>query len=240
MNVRIIKILLSIFIIFLLSGCMYPDKELTKNNPPNDAQLKKVQAAVDQYKKEENGLIPIETRSEDTSIFKKYIIDYDSLIQNGYLDSIPANAFENGGFYEYTILDPEDHPTVKLIDLRVTDQIRNYNVKLDIYRSKHTYPPFGKEISKGFYEVDYKKLRLDKPLTVNSPYSTHSLPVIIDEKGNLIVDYSIELYEALNKYEHTYKKGNDIRFILTDHTPFVPTQSVPYTVEDGEPILLNE
>lgn len=238
MKMRVIKILLVVSSIALLAGCMYPNKQLSKNSVPNDAQLKKVQAAVEQYKKEENGLLPIKTRSEDTPIFKKYLIDYDPLIQKGYMDSIPANAFENGGFYQYTILDPEDKPTVKLIDLRITEKLRNYNTKLEIYRSKHTYPPFGKEVANGLYEVDYKKLRVDKPLSVNSPYSDHTLPVIMNQKGDLIVDYSIDLYEALKKYENTYKKNEDIRFILTDHSPFVPIDSIPYTVDKGEPIFL--
>lgn len=238
MRVKYIQLVLLSICVLLLSGCLYPEQERSENKVPNETQLKNVQDAVTQYKNANNGLLPIKTNPEDTPIFRKYTIEFEPLIREGFIDKIPGNAFQNGGFYEYTIIDPEKNPTVKIVDLRITEKLRSYLSKIEVYRSKHTYPPFGKEIGGGLYEVAYKKLNLKESLKVDSPYSDHELPVLMNEKGELFVDYSTDLYEMLKKTKHSYKEGDDIRFLLTDETPFVPINSVPYTVKDGEPIFL--
>lgn len=46
----------------LLSGCMYPKEELAQNQVAPADQLKMVQTAVDSYRKDSGGLLPIKER----------------------------------------------------------------------------------------------------------------------------------------------------------------------------------
>lgn len=224
-----------IFIVLLLTGCLYPKSELTKNEAPNEDQLEIVQTALEKYQEKTGGLMPIKTKPSDTSMFEKYLIDFNILKEKNIISDIPGNAYENGGIYQYTLITPEEDPRVRLIDLRVTEAIRKVSVKLDIYRSKNTYPPFGDEIEKGIYTIDYKELGFSNEQYVVSPYSNKNLPIIMDVDGQLYVDYRIDLTDALETYDHDYKEGEDIRWILADNTPFAPAYSLPYTILDGEP-----
>src|SRR5699024_11312941 len=97
-------------------------------------------------------------KDNDTDKYQKYLIDFSLLQDEQLLQEIPGSAYENGGSYQYTILDPEEDAEVKLIDLRATQKLRELNRKLDTYRNKHQYPPFGKSIEDGVYKLKYKKL----------------------------------------------------------------------------------
>jgi len=235
-----IKLFILPFCLLLLSGCLYPNDELGKNQVPNEQQLNTIQTAVDTYIEENNGLIPIKTKDNETPIFEKYLIDFNILKEHNLISEVPGNAYENGGTYQYAILYPEDDPQVKLIDLRMTEEIRRVNVQLDLYRDKHIYPPFGEEIDKGMFTIDYEKLGLDSSPHVKSPYFDNQLPIIMNTEGKLFIDYRIDLNEALKTFDESdYKHGDDIRFILADNSPFLPAYSVPYTIEDDEPVFMN-
>ncbi|HLS08290.1 hypothetical protein [Lentibacillus sp.] len=237
MNNTYIRLFSPILIIFLLTGCLYPESELSKNKEPNNSQLEKVQSAVDQYHEQTDGLLPIKTKDSDTPIFQKYLIDFQALKEQNIMTEIPGTAYENGGIYQYTIMTPEDDPRVKLIDLRISDAIREVAVKLNVYRNEHIYPPFGKEIAEGIFQIDHEKLGLDSQPYVVSPYSQENLPIVMDTEGNLYVDYRIDLNRALDEYEHDFAEGDDIRYLLAENTPFVPAYSLPYTIRDGEPVF---
>lgn len=240
MRFAYVKVGLALAVVLLLSGCLYPKNELAKNKVPNEDQLELVQTAVQNYQENTDGLMPIKTKSADTPVFEKYIIDFSAIKERNLLSEIPGNAFENGGIYQYTLITPEEDPRVKLIDLRITEEIRRVNIKLDNYRSKNIYPPFGEEIAKGVYTINYQALGLSDEPYVVSPYSSNNLPIIMDTNGQLYIDYRIDLNDALEKYEHQYEEGDDIRFILADNTPFVPVYSLPYTIQEGEPIFLEK
>ena len=238
MKVSYIKGVIFLLSLLILTGCLYPSSEKAENQIPNDTQLATVQAAVDQYREEKGGLVPIRTKSSDTPIFEKYLIDFSLLKEANTLTEIPGNAFENGGYYQYSLLTPEDNPTVKVIDLRITEAIRGVNIRLEAFRQENTYPAFGEKVEDGIYLVDHEKLGLDAQPTVVSPYSQENLPIIMDVDGKLYVDYRIDLKNALNEYDHEYKEGDDIRFLLSDNAPFVPAYSLPYTIENGEPVFM--
>ncbi|RDW22129.1 hypothetical protein [Oceanobacillus chungangensis] len=223
-----------------LSGCLYPESERKENQIPYEDQLDMVQSAVEQYKEETNGLVPMKTKANETPIFEKYIIDFALLKERNLISEIPSNAYENGGVYQYVLITPEENPTVKLIDLQLTEALRSINVQLDFYRNEHQYPPYGEKIADNVFAIDFEKLGLEAAPTITSPYSEEKLPVLLDAKGKLIVDYRIDLNHALGEYEHEYVEGDDIRYILTDYTPFVPAYSLPYTIENGEPVFLAE
>src|SRR5690625_3941642 len=186
------EIILAFSIVLLLTGCLYPKNELAKNKVPNEDQLELVQTAVQKYQENTDGLMPIKTKPAETPIFEKYIIDFTVMKEKGILSEIPGNAFENGGIYQYTLITPEENPRVKLIDLRVTEELRRVNIKLDSFRSKNIYPPFGQEIVKGVYTINYESLGLSSEPYVVSPFSNNNLPIIMDTDGNLYVDYRID------------------------------------------------
>ena len=224
----------------LLTGCLYPNNELQKNKVPNQQQLEMVQNAVDTYQEQKNGLLPIKTKGQDTPIFQKYPVEFGKLKQLNLIGELPGTAFENGGHYQYVIIHPDTDPTVKVLDLRTTEEVRSLQVKVKFYRDNNRYPPFGDFVAPGVYELDYEKLGMDEPPVVNSPYSEHKLPVHLNEQGQVFIDYRKDLYTYLREEEHNYEAGEDIRYLLTDYTPFVPAYSKTYTVEDGEPVFARE
>ncbi|UFT97632.1 hypothetical protein KO561_10380 [Radiobacillus kanasensis] len=221
----------------LLSGCLYPNNRLAKNQVPNDVQVDMVQEAVDQYVEQTQGLVPINTKPEDTPIFQKYILDFAKLKEYSLISSVPGTAFENGGNYQYTLITPEENPTVKVIDLRIAETIRELNFKINAFRSEHIYPPFGEPVTNFMYEIDYKKLGLEQAPFIVSPYSGNNIPILISAEGELAVDYRSDLYQVLEEQDHHYQEGDDIRYLLTDYYPFVPAYSIPYTLQDGEPVF---
>ncbi|MDY0396556.1 hypothetical protein ACFSMW_04895 [Virgibacillus halophilus] len=240
MKYTYVKMAIGLCLIFFLSGCLYPKEELDKNKVPNQDQLDAIQKAVDEYREQTGGLVPIKTKPMETPLYEKYIVDFTMLKEKNLISETPGNAYENGGIYQYTLITPEKNPTVKLIDLRMSEAIRDINIKLDLYRDKHLYPPFGKKIASNVYTIDYKKLGLNEAPYVKSPYSQKILPIVINTDGDLYVDYGSELADALKKYKHHYKNGDDIRDILAENTPFVPAYSLPYTVKNGDPVFLNK
>lgn len=232
-------IFVSAFLAMFLSGCMYPKEELSKNQIPNDVQLETVQKAVDQYRKETNGLLPIKTKPEETPIYEKYIIDFAPLKERGLIQQTPGNSFEGGGFYQYVIINPEDRPQVKLIDLRIAEEIRNVRIRLESYRSVHTYPPFGKPVTNRVYRIDYKKLDLKAYPEIESPYSGKKLPIVMDPKGNLFVDYRPDLLDMIKERSEALPENKDIRYLLAEHSPFVPAFSLPTASVNGEPVFMD-
>ncbi|WP_026771246.1 hypothetical protein [Sediminibacillus terrae] len=224
----------------LLSGCLYPNDQLTKNQVPNEVQLETIQHAVTQYREDNNGLVPIKTKPSDTPIFQKYLLDFTALKQGGYISSIPGTAFENGGIYQYVLINPEENPEVKLIDLRIAQQVRTVRRQVDLYRDEHLYPPFGEQIADGIYQINYDKIGLEETPQIQSPYSQKNLSLVMDVDGEVYVDYRPDLYEAMKSYEHNYENGEDIRYILPENKPFVPAYSLPYTIEGEEPVFATE
>ncbi|RDW19079.1 hypothetical protein CWR48_08495 [Oceanobacillus arenosus] len=235
-----IQVFACLVLTVFLSGCLYPDSEKKENQTPYEDQLEMVQLAVEQYKQDTNGLVPMKTKENETPIFEKYIIDFSLLKERNLLSEIPSNAYENGGVYQYVLITPEDDPRVKLIDLRITEALRSINVQLDIYRNEHQYPPYGEKVADNVFSIDFEALGLESSPTISSPYSQENLPVLMDASGKLLVDYRIDLSQALREYQHEYLEGDDIRYLLADHTPFVPAYSIPYTVVNDEPVFLVE
>lgn len=231
-----ILVVVTVCFVSILSGCLYPREQMVQNTVPHDGQLQMVQTVVNTYKEQNDGLLPIKTRDMDTPIYQKYPIDFQKLTPH-LLQEPPGNAYESGGIYQYVLIDVETNPTVKLIDIRMAEQLRDITLKLKMYRDEHQYPPFKKMIANGVYELDFKKMGYKEVPQVVSPYSGKSLPFVIDEKGEIYVDYRIDLYDALQKYGDEVKEGDDIRYILMKEAPFVPVYSLPYTTKGGEPIF---
>ncbi|WP_226666883.1 hypothetical protein [Metabacillus litoralis] len=234
------KILVVMLGCILLTGCLYPEEKLQKNSIPYDDQIAAVQSSVDQYQEDTSGLLPIKTRDMTTPIYQKYPIDF-SMLTPRYMAEPPGTAYESGGVYQYVLVDVEEDPTVKLLDLRVTEELHELSIKLEVYRQAKGYPPFKDLITSEIFTLDYEKLGYKEPPTVQSPFTGEYLPLIIDKEANVYVDYRIDLNRALQEKDHSYKQGDDILNILVKDSPFVPAYSLPYTIDDkGEPIFRTE
>lgn len=229
-------IMLFLVMTCVLSGCLYPQDKIQQAQVPYQDQLNAVQNAVNQFKDANGGLLPIKTRDMSTPIYQKYPIEFIKLSPQ-FMQEPPGNAFESGGVYQYVLVDVETNPTVKLIDLRVTEKIRDLKLKIQMYRDEHQYPPFKKVLADGVYTLDYKKLGYKEEPYAESPYSGKALPFVIDGQGEIYVDYSADLYEVLQKHKDEAREGEDIRPILMKHSPFAPAYSLPYTVKDKEPVF---
>ncbi|MGM9987514.1 MAG: hypothetical protein ACI35O_09835 [Bacillaceae bacterium] len=232
------KKLFTLFIIgstLLLSGCLYPEERLAQNTTPYNDQIETVQKAVDQFKQDNGGILPIQTKDNNTLEYHKYPIDFKKIVPR-YISDIPGNAYESGGIFQYVLVNVEKDPKVKLLDLRTADKVQNMQLRVKMYRDKNKYPPFKDVIADGVYSIDYKKLNIKEKPTVVSPFTNNNLPFVIDANGDVYVDYTKDLEVALqnNKNINTNK---DIRPLLVDNSMFVPAYSLPYQVVENRPIF---
>lgn len=227
-------------LLLTLTGCLYPKERLAQNRIPYKDQINMVQRAVDQFQQTEGGILPIRTKDMSTPIYQKYVIDFNK-ISPRFISEPPASAFESGGIFQYVLVDVETDPTVKLIDLTTVEPIRELKLRISFYKERNGYPPYKGELGGGYFTLDYEKLGYEQnPPFVKSPYSQKNLSLFIDTTGEIYIDYSPDLYEALQTFEHDYQSGDDIRDLLVTNNDFVPVYSVPYTVKDNEPIFLTE
>lgn len=235
------KLFLSIlicFVISILSGCLYPQNQLAQNQIPYDDQLQSVQKAVNKFKENNSGLLPIKTRDMKTPNYIKYPIDFTKLIPS-YLSDSPGNSYESGGIFQYVIMDAEKNPTVKLVDLRIAEKLRDVSLQAHIYLDKHSYPPIKKTLANGVFLLNYKKMGFKEDPYVVSPYSNKNLPIVMGNDGEFYVDYSTDLYAKIKEAKN-FKYGEDIRSILVKDSPIVPAYSLPYTIKDGQPMFLEQ
>lgn len=235
------KIKTLVYLLFLtsilLSGCMYPDKELTQNQISNQDQIHTVQAAVDSYIKENHGYIPVKTEKANTPIYQKYPVDFKK-ISPKYLAEPPGNAFESGGDFQYVLIHTETKPIVKLFDLRITEAIRDLNLRI----KANGYPPYKKRVAGNLYTIDYKQLGYDQSPYAVSPFTGTKLPFVITGNAEIFVDYRADLDLILKKEHNNVKAGADIRPLLVKNSLFVPAYSLPYTVDPktNAPVFLEK
>lgn len=221
-------------ITLLLAGCMYPQGEEENKQIPYEDQLESMQKAVDTYQEQSGGLLPIKTRDMETDQYIKYPIDFTQIVPS-LTEKIPSNAYEKGGIYQYVLMDVEENPTVKLVDLRVAERIR----ELILRKTASGSLPFKDPVQEGanVFEVDFKKMGLDKPFTVESPYSDAHLPLVVGGDGKFYIDYSIDLSRIIENEKPTIEQGEDIRYLLADEYPVLPAYSLPYTVDENNEVI---
>ncbi|WP_427138691.1 hypothetical protein [Psychrobacillus psychrodurans] len=223
-----------IMLVIFLAGCSYKSGYEPENLLPYEDQLLAVQNAVDSFQEDSSGLLPIKTRDMETDQYIKYPIDFSKIIPSK-LGEAPANSYEAGGIYQYVLMNVEENPTVKLVDLRIADTLRDINHRKGI----NGFGPIAETIVEGVYKLDYKKMGYDSELSIQSPYSDTQLPIVATGDGEVYVDYSIELNRLLEETEEQIKPGDDIRFLLTDNFAIVPAYSLPYTInEQNEPVFM--
>jgi hypothetical protein len=221
----------------LLAGCMYPEKELTKNQVPYQDQIQAVQTAVDSFREDNGGILPIKTKEAETPIYQKYPIEFKKITPK-YMAEPPGNAYENGGIFQYVLVDVETKPAVKLFDLRITDTIRDIKLRI----KTKGYPPYKKQLAKNVFSLDFKQLGFEKAPYIVSPFSNQNLSFVITGSAEVYVDYRPDLYQKLKEKKIKIKPGEDIRTYLVNESMFVPAYSLPYTWDSktNEPVFLEE
>lgn len=213
---------------------MYPGDEEGGQKIIYEEQLDSIQKAIDQFRENNDGLLPIKTRDMETDIYIKYPIDFSQIVP-AYTEKIPSNAYEKGGIFQYVLMDVETNPTVKLIDLRGAERIRELNLRKNI----NGKTPFKDAVGEGAYQIDFERMGFKEALTVPSPYSDTNLPLIVGGDGLFYIDYSVDLNRILMETKPDVKPGEDIRHLLSDDYPVLPAYSKPYTVnEDNEPVFI--
>lgn len=231
-----IKLLFLLIFVIVLSGCMYPENEKAETMIPYEEHLNSVQNAVNQFRESSGGLLPIQTRDMDTDQYIKYPIDFSKIVP-AYLDKIPGNAFEKGGIYQYVLMDVEENPTVKLVDLRSAEKIRELNIRKGI----NGILPASEAITKDVFKLNYDLMGYKTDQSVPSPYSDVSLPLVMTGDGTVYVDYSIDINRVLKESNVEVKPGDDLRELLVEKYPIVPAYSLPYTIdENNEPTFMLE
>lgn len=217
-----------------LSGCMYPSAGQQPGSNPRDS-VKRVQAAVDDYQREV-GLLPILNADEATPRYEKFVINLEKLHQDGYLDEIPAVAFEKGGSAYFLVLDEEEVPSVKLMDLVTVQKVNDIQRQVDRYKSAHGgESPAGAEKYPGLFIVDSKQAGTAS-LTLKSIYSGQPLEFIMDRNGTVYADYSFDIKAAINKAGGSPKEGIDLRHYLESASYYVPVKSLPYLWKGSMPV----
>lgn len=229
------KLFILVALTIVLTACgsgLSKEEKAAQLRPDLDA-LASVQRAVEEYQVE-TGVLPIKNSEVDTDIFIKYQIDFSKLMPK-YLSAIPDNAFEKGGLFQYVLWDVERNPTVKLIDLRVPEKIREINIR----QMSKEYPQFGEEVGKYVYHINYKELGFEEALTVESPYSNNLLPIVYSAEGGVYVDYTVDLQLFIEKEGLTPAPGEDVRYLIADNNILLPAYSLPYTVNDQNEVVFD-
>lgn len=219
----------------MLAACgsgLSKEEQAAQLRPDVDA-LAGVQRAVEEFQAE-TGVLPIKNSEEDTDLFVKYQIDFSKLMPK-YLSVIPNNAFEKGGLFQYVLWDVEGTPTVKLIDLRVPEKIREINIR----QMSKDYRQFGAQISDHVYHINHEALGFEEALMVESPYTNNLLPIVYSAEGDIYVDYTIDLQLFLEKEGLTATPGEDIRYLIADANILLPAYSLPYTVDEKNEVVFD-
>jgi hypothetical protein len=164
-------------------------------------------------------------------------VDFKEL--QGDLGWIPPSAYEQGGDFLYVLVNVEKKPTVRLFDLRVNDKVEQVQPYVREYYSKHKKWPIGAQVAPHFFELDYEKLGID-PVTIPSPYSKAELPLILDDRGLVYVDYRTEAMKKWQTAKVKPTEDEDLRLWLAEDSFFVPAFSPVMKMKNSEPVLMEE
>nr|WP_232278839.1 DUF3939 domain-containing protein [Paenibacillus sp. 481] len=227
---RIMLIVVILFVSMILQGCFSPNEVRKENKAAVREGVLLVQSAIDEYYKQKK-VLPILTSGMEVPRYEKFRIDLQQLKRQQFISEIPRSAFEEGGTGYYLIINEETDPTVRIMDLKVSQRVNDVQMKLSTMKSL----PKGQLLYPGFYTVDEQALDLGPTHAVN-PFSGQPLRLMMDEVGNVYVDYATEIMQLV---ERTNKKPTgketDLRPLLTEESFYVPVKSVPYVWKDNAP-----
>lgn len=223
----------------LLAGCLYPKENTQQNRGAVNEAVRNVQAAVDQYL-EVTGLLPIQNSTPEVPKFEKFKVDFTKLQAKELIGEIPSVAFEKGGNFYFIVIDEENNPTVKLMDIvsmQKVNDIQNW-VSLHVQETGKL-PNEAAAVYPGFYEIDYKSLGNSAPI-LTSVFSGQTLRAVVDESGVVYLDYGIDIMQQLQKNSDTalLEEADDLRDLLVASSPYVPVKAPVYRYRNGEPVAV--
>jgi hypothetical protein len=229
--------LILMLVITVVTGCMYPQEMRKENQVAAGEYVIVVQNAVDQFHAK-TGVLPIKNSVQATPLYEKYPIDFKKLKERGLLGNVPVNAFENGGTAIYVLVDVETKPTVKMMDLTSYQQTVEAQKLVDEYRSKNNGQlPKGETVGPACYRIDFAKMN-QQPMHVQSMYTRQvNLPLLMDESGQVAIDYSEELMRLIDKKSlgSGLTANQDLRELLVKESFYVPARSFSYRWINGQP-----
>ena len=214
--------------LLVLSGCLYPEDERAGSNIPPETDIQNVQNAVDNFQEAEGGILPIKTTS-DTAEYLDYQVEFTSIVPE-YLSDIPTTAYENGGNFQYVIIDAEENPTVKLADLAIIEELRSLTLRIN---GMGEHVELGEQVGPNVYQLDLDFYNLEENPTVTSPYTGEPLNVYYSGGEEYVIDYRPDLNHIIENEGLELKTGEDIRKILYEYTPIVPIYSPEMTVDEN-------
>ncbi|HJV46550.1 MAG TPA: hypothetical protein VJ824_12595 [Bacillota bacterium] len=225
-----------VFAMLMLPGCMYPKDRLAENQLSPTDQVQFVQKGIDEFFKEKE-ILPILTKDMDTPIYEKYVIDFKQMVPK-FIPYVPGGAFEQGGSYLFVLTDVEKKPTVKLLDLKIVEKIADVQSRVTYYNQKKNALPVAGVVKPGYFTIQFNEIGLSKEQAVESPFSGESLPIIMDSKGVVGVDYTKDIELVLTNNQIQLSDHSDVREILPQNSTYVPVKSFPYQMENGKPALV--
>lgn len=234
-----IKTIRSVFVLMLLSvltmGCMYQSESEQGSQVSYRESVKRIQSAVDDFYKEQS-ILPIITAGEEIPRYEKYRVDLDKLKNMGYMDEIPKTAFENGGSGYFLIINEEEDPSVKVMDLNTKQQVNDVQLSVNRYKTANNGKlPIGSDIYPGFSTIDLAKTDA-KNVNLKSVFSGQETTFMMDESGNVYIDYAFDIMQAIQKESAEPRADEDLRSYLEQASYFVPVKSVPYYWKDQQPV----
>ncbi|MFC4078101.1 hypothetical protein [Salinithrix halophila] len=219
--------------VLLTAACVRTEEFSQRVAEELPEEVNRVQTALDEYMKTTQ-VLPIKP-PQGRSLYQKYIIDFSKL--ESQLSEPPANSFENGGHFVFVIADPGKKPEVRVMDLRVTEEVGKLQTRVDAHKREEGKLPKGAREGADLYALDFKVLGVD-PVTIPSPYNSQvSLPILIDNQGQLFVDYRVDVVQVLEEKKGEPDKDQDLRELLWKDSLFVPAYSPPMTYKKGDPVF---
>lgn len=227
------KFLLIILLFSLLSGCLYPNQRRTADDFTTlTFEINTVKEASLHYLKEV-GSLPVMEKHENAPIYEQNRIDFSKLYPD-YLSSIPPDSFERGGHFLYLFYLYGEEIEVKLIDLTMSNVVRDVQQKVWEYKANHGVYPVKGKLNPEQYEIDVEKLGINKP-TVTSPFTGEPLLLYLSSEGEVWIDYSSDI-AAYHKKGYPFP-GEDARRILLENSYFIPVKSFPYRWKGDRAVL---
>lgn len=212
----------------VLTGCMYPDDQRAGSNIPPETDIQNVQNAVDNFQESEGGILPIKT-TEDAAEYLEYQVEFTRIVPK-YLSEVPVTAYENGGNFQYVILDEEENPTVKIADLAIIEELRSLSLRIN---GMGEHVELGEQVGPNVYQLDLEHYNLADNPTVTSPYTGQELNVYYSGGQDFVVDYRDDLNLMIENEGLNFETGEDIREVLYEYTPIVPIYSPEMTVDEN-------
>lgn len=230
---KIKSLILFVCLCTLLTGCLYPDREKTTVKVVSKEAIRNVQAAVMDYYND-RGVYPVTATNKSQFSNLKLRIDFQKLMHEQYIETIPSSAFEKSGIFYYVIYEYDDLPLVKAFDIQASQTLGVYQDIVFDYILENYKLPAAEEISPGFYKIDYELLNTKVP-SFTSPFTSQPLELMVSEVGQVYINYTADIMNYVQQYgnEESYSDLNEILIINSD---YVPIKSPSYTFENNIPV----